>query len=409
VRIYAFAEIYPSPYKSYLDTQLAQFLRDGHLLQIFSFGGHSHQSSAERPHAPPAHSVTRLPGTLSGVPESAFLVLRNAMAAPREALRRAKVAAAAGAQLNVRLTSVMRALCLPIEAPDVCIVHSLLALRHLTLLKQIYPRSWIIFYYHGGELPGMPSLSGDEAARAFVATDVVFTNTRDSRLHAISRGCPVEKIEVSPVGFDLSEFRPPRQKRYREEGVLHVLTAGRLSPEKGHIVALQAVRDALHSGVQIAYRIVGDGPDLPALRAFVKTHGMGDCVSFLGQVSREQLWQEYLAADVFLLPSVAIGTWQENQACVVQEAMLAECVPCVSLTGGVPESTLPEALDFAFQPGNADQIAASLRRLAELRDDELVALGRAGRKFVQERYDIVALNRVILGSVSAPDRPTVNT
>jgi colanic acid/amylovoran biosynthesis glycosyltransferase len=396
MRIYAFAEIYPSPYKGYLDAQFAQFQKDGHDLHIFAFNSHEAGPPGIGPSTPIIPRTTRLPSTLRTIPGAIGPAVKNLASAPLVSVRRIAPAFKAGDRFTARLTSVARALCLPPASPDICIIHSLLSLRHLTFLRQAYPGATIAFYYHGGELPGVPSLSDSETKAAFASTDLVFTNTEDSRLHAIERGCDAGKIRVSPVGFDMSEFPLVGPKRYRQSGALSILTTGRLSAEKGHILALRAIERLAADGAKIAYRIVGDGPEEPVLKAYVHEHGLGSHVTFAGRVSREQLWQEYLAADIFLLPSIAVGTWQENQACVVQEAMLARCVPCVSRTGGVPESTLPSALQFAFEPGNVPQIVDSLGRLASQTDEDLATLGRAAREFVQARYDVAILNRQII-------------
>jgi glycosyltransferase involved in cell wall biosynthesis len=132
---------------------------------------------------------------------------------------------------------------------------------------------------------------------------------------------------------------------------------------------------------------------------------MGEHVKFLGRVDHAALQAAYRQADVFLLPSIPRNTWEENQACVVQEAMLMRAVAAVSRTGGVPESTAPQMLPYSFEIASVPGIVDSLRQLAKLSPDELRQLGAHGRSFVEHRYDIRALNRELLDTATCGREP----
>ena len=398
MKIYAFTENYPSPYKSYHDTQFEQFIKDGHSLRLFAFDRHAGELNPVVRELGLDKKVVNLPATLKSLPAAVVPTIGRFLISPLATSRRALVAATSQASPTQRVMHAVRAASLPDEAPDLCIVHNLLTQLRLGFLKKIYPRSPIAFYYHGGELPGVPRVSERDAAIAFAGADVVFTNTENSRQHAIGRGCAPAKIFVSPVGFNLESFPEPKSRRYRSEGRLRVLTVGRLSEEKGIIYALEAFSRIKDQGRNIQYRVVGDGPQERRLRNCVAEHGLEGCVEFVGKLSRDKLLGEYVSADVFLLPSVVRGTWQENQACVVQEALLAKTVAAVSRTGGVPESTAPSMLPFSFCPENPEQIAHALQRLDDLSIAEMTLLGQGGREFVEQRYDIRLLNRELLNT-----------
>jgi glycosyltransferase involved in cell wall biosynthesis len=78
--------------------------------------------------------------------------------------------------------------------------------------------------------------------------------------------------------------------------------------------------------------------------------------------------------------------------------MFAKAVVAISRTGGVPESTAPSMLTFSFDPENPEQMAQALQRLDDLTAAELAQLGRSGRDFVEQRYDIRNLNRELLAT-----------
>jgi len=396
MKIYAFTENYPSPYKPYHDTQFEQFIKDGHSLRLFAFDRHEGELNPVARELGFDKKVVNLPATLKSLPAAVGPIVARCLSSPLATSRRALVAATSRASVKQRVMHAVRAASLPDESPDLCIVHNLLTQLRLGFLKRVYPLAPIAFYYHGGELPGVPQVSESDAAIAFAGADVVFTNTESSRQHAIGRGCAPQKIFVSPVGFNIANFPEPKDRRYRSEGHLRVLTVGRLSEEKGIIYALEAFARIKDQGRNIQYRVVGDGPQERRLRNCVAEFGLEGCVEFVGKLPRDKLFDEYASADVFLLPSVVRGTWQENQACVVQEALLAKTVVAISRTGGVPESTAPSMLPFSFSPENPEQIAHALQRLDDLSIAEMAALGQDGREFVKQRYDIGKLNRELL-------------
>ena len=399
MKIYAFTENYPSPYKPYHDTQFEQFIKDGHSLKLFSFDQHEGDLNPVVRELELDKLVVNMAATARSIPSAVPAVTGRMLSSPIATLQRIVRAGGTSAAVKHRVLHALRAAVLPDEPPDVCVVHNLLTQLRLGFLKRVYPHAPIVFYYHGGEVPGVPQVPDREAAMAFAGADVVFTNTENSREHAIKRGCAPSKIFVSPVGFNLSDFPEPKHRTYKANGSLQVLTVGRLSEEKGLNFALEAFARLHDQGRSIRYRIVGDGPQASRLREYVAQRGLTGTVEFVGRLSREKLFDAYAAADVFLLPSVVRGTWQENQACVVQEAMFAKTVVAISRTGGVPESTAPEMLPFSFEPENPEQIAQALLRLDELSATELTRLGQSGREFTERRYDIRTLNRELLNTV----------
>ena len=119
-------------------------------------------------------------------------------------------------------------------------------------------------------------------------------------------------------------------------------------------------------------------------------------VEFIGHVSRNTLYAELKNADVHLLPSIVLGTWQENQACVVQEAMFFKTLVINSTAGGVPESTAPIMRQYCVEPENVQVIIDNILKLLATRDDELREMGEQCRAFALEKYNIETLNQQML-------------
>jgi glycosyltransferase involved in cell wall biosynthesis len=396
LKILAVAEHFPSPYKPYHYVQFERFLKDGHELEIYAFA--QHEGGRGKGEAPFVRETRYLPATLREVPKFAWEFLRAFFRDPLQSAQRAMRAFAHTAAFKDRVLNLTRAVLLPSQAPDVCIVHNLLAAAKLQFLKSIYPDAVITMHYHGGELPGVPAPQAETVRSAFDSFDVVFTNTQSSRDHAISRGQSPSRIVISQVGFDVETFPDPRRRVYRRDGKLNVLMVGRLSEEKGFVFGLQAVRILVGEGHDIVLRIAGDGPERSQLDRLVAQLGLERHVEMLGRVDQKDLKVRYCEADVFLLPSVARHTWEENQACVVQEALFMRAIAAVSRTGGVCESTAPAMLPYSFASGCVNGIVSSLRALSLLTEKQLTSLGAQGRAFVEARYDIRKLNRELLAT-----------
>jgi glycosyltransferase involved in cell wall biosynthesis len=405
VKILAIAEHFPSPYKPYHNTQFAEFVAAGYELTVAAFDRHAGPPGAPEESAPFVRNTRYLPGTLRDLPRFLPALLGRALRHPFASLRQAARAMKYPDSLKRRLMNACRAVLLPNTVPDFCIVHNLRAVMNVQFLKLLYPEAVVTMYYHGGELPGVPVPSDAESKRAFRSVDIVFTNTEYSRWHSVSRGADPQSVVISRVGFNLSAFPDPADRSYRQGGRLNILMAGRVGEEKGFGYGLQAFKRLLdEDACDAILRIAGDGPKAAELRQFVADNGLTERVHFLGRVDQDRLRVEYRNADVFLLPSIACGVWEENQACVVQEALLMRAIAAVSRTGGVPESTVPEMLAYSFDIADVMGMTDSLRRLSRLSVDELEALGAQGRRFVEQRYDIRSLNREVLDIVRARRR-----
>jgi colanic acid/amylovoran biosynthesis glycosyltransferase len=299
-------------------------------------------------------------------------------------------------------------LCLPDDEQDFWLIQNLPAGVMFPWLRAVYPKTPVTLYFHGGEIPRFQrELSAFRVGALLDQCTVVFTNTNASKSQIVDRGCDSTKVAILPVGFDLRNFANASPRAYRPEGLLRLVTAGRLSEEKGVHVALEAIRSLVHSGMSfLRYTIIGDGYVRPELERFVDENGLRDHVTFLGVLSWEQTVREFEGADTLLLPSVPVGRWVETQACVVQEALLVRTPTITSAIGGVVESIPDNMKRFSLPPGDSAALANAIRSIAVLTPDELRTLGSSGRNWAQSRYDIKTLNARLIEIATGAGVPT---
>jgi len=397
MHIFVFNEYFPSPFKPYLNTQFEQFLNDNHKLSIFAMNSYWNPLDPKITELGLDRLTRYLPTTISSLPAffegSIKALLRNPFRRISSAIKLINPSFT----FKRNLINIFRMLQLPLSSPDLCLVHNLLTMRCLSFLQTLYPGVPVALYYHGGELPGMPVISDIEASAAFEAADVVFTNTSNSKSQAVKRGCPPHKIEVIPVGFNISEFNPPKHRNYHCHNELRLLSIGRLSEEKGLIYALKGLVHLKNQGItQWQYRLAGNGPQKTELKSFADENCISESVKFIGVLSRKEVFSELENADVLLLPSIPVGTCQETQACVVQEAMLMKTLVITTNIGGVPESIPPQMQRFCVPAKDPFAIAECIKDLLSLDQSQWQILGETCRNFAVSHYDISQLNKKLL-------------
>lgn len=396
MNIYIIVDVYPHPFKNYFDTQFGEFIRAGHNVHVFSVG--KLRSGDYSSLVPKGVRVTQLETLRTRPWYIAWLGIKRLFDDPLRSFK--AVAIGVRHRIGLRETTklVQWAVQIPGELPDLFFAHNLAAARRYWLLRELHPDIPYVFYYHGGEVPGVQCIDDADARRAFSAPDIVFTNTQFSRLDGIKRHCPDEKICILPVGFRISDYRPNQGRTYKRDGKLQFLTIGRASPEKGFPISLEAMRQLVYERgfTNFHYAIVGDGPELPKMRKLVEELRLGEYVTLFGWATREQLSEQLTKADVFILPSVEINNWSENQACVTQEAMLMRIPVIASTIGGVRESISPELREWMFEPGNSRQLADRLSDIAGRDAAYLEELGARGREFAEKGYDVALLNERLL-------------
>ncbi|MGY1636656.1 glycosyltransferase family 4 protein [Geodermatophilus sp. SYSU D00742] len=192
------------------------------------------------------------------------------------------------------------------------------------------------------------------------------------------------KTGIVRMAVDTTRFRPLETTSARPEdggdGDLRILTVGRLVPEKGAPVLVEAVARLRAAGIRARLTVVGAGPLAAQLAEQVRADGLTDAVDLVGPVGQQHLPDLYRAADVFCLPSFA-----EGLPVVLMEAMASGRPVVTTAIAGIPELVVHGRTGLVVPPGRADLIAEAL---AELAADPALRrrLGEAGRAAVLEAH-----------------------
>ena len=167
---------------------------------------------------------------------------------------------------------------------------------------------------------------------------------------------PPSMIRLAYNGLDTSTFcrEGARAMLPWTDGLPVVGVVCALRPEKGLPVLLDAFAKVRGANLLI----VGSGPELASLESRARALGLGDACRFQPAVANTAEWLR--AIDVFVLPSLS-----EALSNSLLEAMGCGCCPIASDVGGNPELVQDGVTGLLFPSGNADALAAKLRRVID--------------------------------------------
>ncbi len=137
---------------------------------------------------------------------------------------------------------------------------------------------------------------------------------------------------------------------------LRILAVGRLVPEKGFDVLVDAVERLLADGVDVQLDIIGDGPDLERLAARVV--GVEGRVRLLRARPHHEVIERLGDAHALVVPSL-----REGLGLVALEALAVGRPVVASAVGGLPEAVRHEADGILVPPADPGALAEALRRL----------------------------------------------
>lgn len=223
-----------------------------------------------------------------------------------------------------------------------------------------------------------------------------FYQSRYIRSEAYSHAPRLRKVPSQriPNGYDTAFFAPDpaagiafRARHGIEPGAAVVLTSAKLTRNKGHDVALDALEGVHRDGTPIVYVVCGDGSREEELRALASGRPMHTI--FTGLLPPAEMVAALSASDVVVHPSL-----REIFPNAVGEAMSCGCAVVAADAGGTGELLGRDGTTGILVPaGDVVSLADAVHLLLAdrgLRRD----IGTAARRRIEERFP---LDRMIDG------------
>jgi glycosyltransferase involved in cell wall biosynthesis len=174
-----------------------------------------------------------------------------------------------------------------------------------------------------------------------------------------------------------------------------------LIPEKGILDLLAAARLAISRGTNAHFVIVGDGPYREEYKRKAVDLGLADRVTWTGLLEDPFGEGVYDAADIVC----QVSRWEEVFGWVIAEAMAYRRPIVATRVGGIPELVTHDVSGFLIERGDVEGLA---KRLSILIADPALrsSMGAAGRKVVDEKFDLKTNVARLLETYGIVSRPT---
>jgi glycosyltransferase involved in cell wall biosynthesis len=182
-----------------------------------------------------------------------------------------------------------------------------------------------------------------------------------------------------------------------------LVCVGRLAPQKGHALLLEAFADAVQAGADARLVFAGDGELRPELERIARERGIAERVLITGWIDGPEVRRLLLGSRAMILP-----TFAEGLPMVIMEAFALGRPVLSTYVAGIPELVIDGQSGWLVPAGSRVDLARAIERVLDTPLSELEAMGARGRAAVRERHytptETAKLKEYI--EHTAPDRVT---
>ena len=177
----------------------------------------------------------------------------------------------------------------------------------------------------------------------------------------------------------------PEEKTYFAEDRINVFCIGKYQERKNHQMMIEVIEELLPK-YNLHLTIAGERSNhfheeyYKKISDYVKEHNMEDKVTFLENLNRQALAEEYKKTDVYVVPST-----QEPASITVIEAM-AFSIPAISGSDNGTASYIDFGkTGYVFEDNNKEDLKNKLEKIICDREN-LVKMGAAGYQHVKDNF-----------------------
>jgi len=235
------------------------------------------------------------------------------------------------------------------------------------------------------------------------STKIIAISERQKyELGTIHRICAPEKIEVVPLGFDLSRFQEnyeAKRKSFRAQyniadDEIAVGIIGRIVPIKNHEMFIRAWKSAsVKTSKKIRAFVIGDGEDRTKVENLAKELGISVCSQNFEKSECSLTFTSWIKEIDFVnagLDIVALCSLNEGTPVSLIEAQAANNPVLSTKVGGVENIVIEGKTGLLCEVGDLEKYSAQLLELLE--NDELrTKMQQAGWESVKEKFHYTRL------------------
>lgn len=257
----------------------------------------------------------------------------------------------------------------------------------------------LITVFHADDIFSFVNVHGDDVYNdLFSALDWAFPISQRAKNKLLALACPPEKTKILHMGVNTKEFSfVPRY--VSKDRPLQLLSVARFVEKKGLAYAIEAVALLIERGLDVDYRIIGEGPLREEFLAKVKNCGLNQHVHFLGWQSRFSVKKEMERSDFLIVPSiVATSGDEEGIPVVIMEAMALGLPVVAANSGGIAEIVHDGETGFLVPQRDAKAIADVIEQ--SVKDPaSLDGMTSGARQLVKNEYSLSQIHGELLAMV----------
>ena len=189
------------------------------------------------------------------------------------------------------------------------------------------------------------------------------------------------------VPFIMEPQRAPEERTYFENDTIHILCIGKYEIRKHHLLLIQVVEELFRKHGRIKLTLIGEATNhfqkeyCGQVKQYVSDHHMEDIVTVKTNVPRSKMEEEYLGADLYVIPST------REMASVSQLEAMSYSLPVIcSDLNGTACYVEDGVTGYLFK--DCDQADLKERLAMMLSDRErMKEMGAAGYRALTEKYN----------------------
>lgn len=170
----------------------------------------------------------------------------------------------------------------------------------------------------------------------------------------------------------------------------HLVCVGRLCPQKGQLLLLDAIRQVRYRGFDLYLSFVGDGPLRAEVESRIAANGLEKVITITGWVDEDRVRREIENSRALVLPSLA-----EGLPVVIMESLGLGRPVISTYIAGIPELVKPGENGWLIPAGAVSELADSLIELLQASPEQLQAMGVAGRTAATTQHNIHTETRIL--------------
>jgi glycosyltransferase involved in cell wall biosynthesis len=254
-----------------------------------------------------------------------------------------------------------------ISTPGPMGLTGLLAARLLNLpVRGIYHTDFPHYVENWTDDSSMGELAKQMMRWFYRNMETIYAPTRAYAQILEEMGFRPDQLAVLPRGVDLNDFNPSFKKAdfWQSHGIVDAgftfVYVGRVSAEKNIEILLEAHRQLVDEGLDVALAVVGDGPERKRLQNIYEAKGR---VVFTGYLHGNDLATAYASSHALAFPSMS-----DTFGNVVLEAHASGIPAIVSNQGGPQEIVQAHDSGLIADAREAHNFANAMRTLATDKD-----------------------------------------